>query len=80
MCMCVFIFFFDITDATEDKLHVGPPRDRGEDLFKWFRYFLLPHLSRMLIGELIEYEGIRRPSVVRLSVCQHFLTTSPLKA
>ena len=23
MCMCVFRFFFDITEATEDKDHVG---------------------------------------------------------
>ena len=37
MCMCVFIFFFDITEATEDKVHVGPPWDRGEKLFKWVR-------------------------------------------
>ena len=35
----------------------------------------LAHLSRRLKGELIVYEGIRRPSVV----CQHFQTTSPLK-
>ena len=34
----------------------------------------LAHLSRRLIGELIVYKGIRRPSV-----CQHFQTTSPLK-
>ena len=34
MCMCVFKFFFDITEPTEDKVHVGPPRDRGENLFK----------------------------------------------
>ena len=27
--------------------------------------FLLAHLSRRLIGELIVYEGIRRPSVIR---------------
>ena len=40
MCMCVFRFFFDITEATEDKVNVGPPRDRGENLFKWFRYSL----------------------------------------
>ena len=40
----------------------------------------LAHLCRRLIGELIVYEGIRRPSVVRpSSVCQHFQTTSPLK-
>ena len=38
------------------------------------RKTLLAHLSRRLIGELIVYEGIRRPSV-----CQHFQTTSPLK-
>ena len=30
--------------------------------------FILAHLSRRLIGELIVYEGIRRPSVVRPSV------------
>ena len=28
--MCVFKFFFEITEPTEDKVHVGPPRDRGE--------------------------------------------------
>ena len=31
MCMCVFKFFFEITEPTEDKVHVGPPRDRGEN-------------------------------------------------
>ena len=30
MCMCVFKFFFEITELTEDKVHMGPPRDRGE--------------------------------------------------
>ena len=39
----------------------------------------LAHLSRRLIGELIVYKGIHRPSVVRPSVRQHFQTTSPLK-
>ena len=39
----------------------------------------LAHLSPRLIGELIVYEGIRRPSVRRSSVCQHFQTISPLK-
>ena len=38
-----------------------------------FKRFLA-HLSRRLIGELLVYKGIRRPSV-----CQHFQTTSPLK-
>ena len=30
-------FFFEITEPTEDKVHAGPPRDKGEDLFKRFR-------------------------------------------
>ena len=37
-------------------------------------FSLLAHLNRRLIGELIVYEGNRRPPV-----CQHFQTTSPLK-
>ena len=52
-------------------------------LFLVFIVFLA-HLSQRLIGELIVYKGIRRPTVVRpsirpSSVCQHFQTTSPLK-
>ena len=43
-------------------------------LFCIFEIIFLAHLRRRLIGELIVYEGIRRPSV-----CQHFQTTSPLK-
>ena len=39
MHVCVQILF-DITEATKDKVHLGPPRDRGENLFKWFRYSL----------------------------------------
>ena len=43
-------------------------------------HFLLAHLSRRLIGELIVYRGVRRPSSVRRpSVRQHFQKTSPLK-
>ena len=40
---------------------------------------LLAHLSRRLIGELIVYGGIRRPSVVVVRRHEHFQTTSPLK-
>ena len=29
MCMCVFKFLSEFTEPTEDKVHVGPPRDRG---------------------------------------------------
>ena len=47
----------------------------------------LAHLSRRLMGELIVYQSLRRPSVrpssvrpsVRPSVRQHFQTCSPLK-
>ena len=28
--VCVFKFFSEITEPTEDKVHVGPPRDRGK--------------------------------------------------
>ena len=38
----------------------------------------LAHLSRRLLGELLVYQWLRRPSV-RPSVCQHFQTSSPLK-
>ena len=43
-----------------------------------FRVLFLAHLSRRLMGELIVYQSLRRPSV-RLSVRQHFQTSSPLK-
>ena len=36
--------------------------------------FSFLYLSRRLIGELIVYQSLRRPSV-----CQHFQTSSPLK-
>ena len=43
----------------------------------------LAHLSRRLMGELIVYQSLRRPSVRpsvrRPSVRQHFQTSSPLK-
>ena len=39
----------------------------------------LAHLSRRLMGELIVYQSLRRPSVRPSSVRQHFQTSSPLK-
>ena len=39
----------------------------------------LAHLSRRLMGELIVYQSLRRPSVRHPSVRQHFQTSSPLK-
>ena len=29
MCMCVFRFFFQITEPTEDNFHEGPTQDKG---------------------------------------------------
>ena len=65
----------------DTKFRENPPAGSGEKIFEGF----LAHLSPRLIGELIVYEGIRRPYVVRpcvrrpSSVCKHFQTTSPLK-
>ena len=39
---------------------------------------LLAPVSGRLMGELIVYQSLRHPSL-RLSVCQHFQTSSPLK-
>ena len=51
--------------------------------FKCVKLLLLAHLSRRLMGELIVYQSLRRPSVRpsvrRPSVRQHFQTSSPLK-
>ena len=35
--MYVFKFVFEITEPTEDKVHVGQQRGLGENLFKRFR-------------------------------------------
>ena len=52
-------FFFEITEPTEDKVNAGPPRDRGEDLFKRFRSvvvlyfnFVSPRRRGLLAGIL----------------------------
>ena len=45
MCMCVFRFFFDISEATEDKVHVGPPRDRGRKFIQMVQVFFILILS-----------------------------------
>ena len=39
----------------------------------------LAHLSRRLIGELIVYEGIRRPSVVRLSTFSNDISSEAVR-
>ena len=62
----------DIQDVKLDLSIVMPPtlKKWGEYCFQLVCLFvrLLAHLSRRLIGELIVYKGIRRPSVVRPSV------------
>ena len=45
MCMCVFKFFFDITEPTEDKVLVGPQRNRGENLVKSFRSVVVVYFN-----------------------------------
>ena len=57
MCMCVFKFFFEIIEPTEDKVHVEPPRDRG-NLFKRFRSvvvlyfnFVIPRRAGVFSGD-----------------------------
>ena len=42
-------------------------------------FLFLAHLSRRLIGELIVYEGIRRPSVVRLSTFSNDIYSEAVK-
>ena len=42
-------------------------------------YLLLAHLSRRLIGELIVYEGIRRPSVVRPSTFSNDISSEAVR-
>ena len=64
------------------QIHVPPrtPELSAIERLKNGCIMLLAHLSRRLIGELLVYRGICRPSV-RPSVVrrQHFQTTSSLK-
>ena len=39
--MCVFKFFLEITEPTEDKVHVGPTQDRGENLGQLLFFILI---------------------------------------
>ena len=82
--MSNFSFFMFLAHPSQrhiSKLIVYPYRTIGPTLVSfWFREHdlvlivpdpgqrFLAHLSRRLIGELIVYEGIRRPSVRRPSV------------
>ena len=42
-------------------------QNQGTEIYFYLLFLFLAHLSRRLKGELIVYEGIRRPSVRRLS-------------
>ena len=53
MCMCVFKFFFEITEPAEDKVYVGPPQDRGEKLFKCFRSVVVLYFNFVSPGGLL---------------------------
>ena len=41
--------------------------------------YLLAHVSQWLIGELIVYEGIRRPSVRRLSTFSNDISSEAVR-
>ena len=57
--MCTYDLCFEqiTTNIKENNVKIT--------IFTAVRYHILAHLSRRLIGELIVYTGIRRPSVVR---------------
>ena len=61
--------------AALDRIEKFPYTYNGRNLVNTLAPSFLAHLSRRLIGELLVYRGIRRPSVRR----QHFQTTSSLK-
>ena len=81
---CVFEFLWEpcLGFLKNTGMHMHESRkfcQRGSN----FEAFFLAHLSRRLMGELIVYQSLRRPSVRpsvrRPSVRQHFQTSSPLK-
>ena len=69
----LIIWIWDGSDFV--LLHVPISRNHGVSV----RRFFLAHLSRRLIGELIVYEGIRRPSVVRLSTFSNDISSEALR-
>ena len=48
-------------------------------IFRYKFLIFLAHLSRRLIGELIVYEGIRRPSVLRLSTFSNDISSEAVR-
>ena len=66
MFMCVFKFFFEITEPTEDIVHVGPPQDPiGEKIYSndsGQLFFISSPEPLGSQGELIVYPSSRRPS------------------
>ena len=50
-----------------------------DKILAWINHHCLAHLSRRLIGELIVYEGIRRPSLVRLSTFSNYIASEAMR-
>ena len=55
------------------------PSHHGEVSVMGNKIIFLAHLSRRLIGELIVYEGIRRPSVRRLSTFSNDISSEAVR-
>ena len=64
ICLFILLLFMEARKINERKKH---------------SILFLAHKSRRLMGELIVYQSLRRPSVFSPSICQHFQTSSPLK-
>ena len=58
---------------------VIPQYERVPNILRYTFNNFLAHLSRRLIGELIVYEGIRRPSVRRLSTFSNNISSEAVR-
>ena len=72
-------FQFKLTLSQTSRVRGQMPNISGLTRFCSLFHMFLAHLSRRLIGELIVYQWLRRPSVHPSVVPQHFQTSSPLK-
>ena len=72
---CIHLIGYSRTDTSDRAiLYVEKSQFLAMDVTAF-----LAHLNRRLMGELIVYQSLRRPSVRHPSVRQHFQKSSPLK-